>query len=319
MSQETATADKVIDKVQETTTADKVIDTVDEVMNMIQEQEADDLIRELWENNQDRLIDLGQALILSVIVVILAWIFAKITKKMIMKVTAKVSDGDDSVGRVLYGIARTIIWLLTFLIVLDLFGVNTASILTVLGAAGLAIGLAMKDSLSNIAAGLMLLILRPYRKGDYVDCGSVSGTIEQMCLFSTILMTVDGIFVSVPNSAIFGTPIKNYSRNALRRADITVGIAYGDSLAKGMEILQALMMKNEKIVKDPAPEVLVDQLADSSVNLTLRFWTTSADYWDVYWMVKAQLKSTIEDAGLNIPFPQRVITFATPIPDKKAE
>ena len=165
----------------------------------------------------------------------------------------------------------------------------------------------------------MLLILRPYRKGDYVDCGSVSGTIEQMGLFSTILMTVDGIFISVPNSAIFGTPIKNYSRNALRRADITVGIAYGDSLAKGMEILQALMMNNEKIVKDPAPEVLVDQLADSSVNLTLRFWTTSADYWDVYWMVKAQLKSTIEDAGLNIPFPQRVITFATPIPDKKAE
>ena len=178
-----------------------------------------------------------------------------------------------------------------------------------LGAAGLAIGLAMKDSLSNIAAGIMLLILRPYKQGDYIDCGSISGTIRQMGLFSTVLKTADGLFVSAPNSVVFGTPIKNYSRNPTRRTDITVGIGYEDSLPEALSVLKEIMMQEPMVLKDPAPEVLVSELADSSVNLTLRYWTASEDYWPAYWTIKAKLKPVIEGAGLNIPFPQRVITF----------
>jgi len=195
------------------------------------------------------------------------------------------------------------------LIILDLFGVNTASILTVLGAAGLAVGLAMKDSLSNIAAGLMLLFLRPYKEGDYIDCGSISGTIVEIGLFSTFLKTFDGIFISAPNSTLFGNPVKNYSRNPFRRADITVGIAYGDSLGKALEVLQALLKNHELVQQDPAPQVLVADLAESSVNLTLRYWAKSQDYWNAYWSIKRQLKEVLESAGLNIPFPQRVVTM----------
>jgi small conductance mechanosensitive channel len=162
----------------------------------------------------------------------------------------------------------------------------------------------------------MLIILRPYKVGDYVDCGSISGTITEMELFSTVVTTFDGIFISAPNSVIFGTPIKNYSRNERRMANIQVGISYGDSLAEGISILQNLLNSNELILKDPAPAVLVTELADSSVNLTLRYWTTTGNYWTVFWQIKSELKATIEDAGLSIPFPQRVITFANAVPDK---
>ena len=268
-----------------------------------------DFFRNFWENHQGELIQFGKTIVLVLVVVAAAWIITRVTNKAIKKIVAKFPAVDEALAQVLGNVARVLIWLLAFLIVLDLFGVNTASILTVLGAAGLAIGLAMKDSLSNIAAGLMLLILRPYKLGDYVDCGSVSGTIKEMGLFSTILETVDGLFIAAPNSAVFGSPVKNYSRNPLRRADITVGVAYGDSLVKAIEVLQTLMAQNEKILKEPAQQVLVSDLSDSSVKLTLRYWTKSGDYWEVFWAVKAQLKPAIEDAGLTIPFPQRVVTM----------
>lgn len=293
---------------------------VDDVISTVQNGNVDGFFRNLWLENQGAILHFGKILLLAVVIVLLAWIFSRIVRKIIRRASQKSAILDGSVGKVLYGIIRSMIWLLALLIVLDLFGINTASILTVLGAAGLAVGLAVKDSLSNIASGLLLLFLRPYKVGDYIDCGSVSGTIKEMGLFSTILMTPDGLFVSAPNSVIFGTPIKNFSRNPLRRADITVGIAYGDSLAQGVEILKNMMAANELILKDPAPEVLVADLADNSVNLTLRYWTTTENYWNAFWMVKGQLKMTIESAGLNIPFPQRVITFATPIPENtKAE
>ena len=272
-----------------------------------------------WEQYQEEIILLGQCILLTILVILLAWLMSKITKRMLIKAMSKIPGLDESVGRILAGIAKAVIWLFAVLIILDLFGINTASLLTVLGAAGLAVGLAMKDSLSNIAAGLMLLFLRPYKSGDYIDCGSVSGTIKEIGLFTTVLMTVDGVYISAPNSAIFGHPIKNFSRNPLRRADITVGIAYGDSLACAIETLKKLMLDSDLIMKEPAPEVLVSDLADSSVNLTLRFWTATENYWAAYWMIKAQLKTTIESAGLNIPFPQRVVTFANAIPEKKAE
>lgn len=268
-----------------------------------------DFFRNFWENHQGELIQFGKTIVLVLVVVAAAWIITRVTNKAIKKIVAKFPAVDEALAQVLGNVARVLIWLLAFLIVLDLFGVNTASILTVLGAAGLAIGLAMKDSLSNIAAGLMLLILRPYKLGDYVDCGSVSGTIKEMGLFSTILETVDGLFIAAPNSAVFGSPVKNYSRNPLRRADITVGVAYGDSLAKAIEVLQTLMAQNEKILKEPAQQVLVSDLSDSSVKLTLRYWTKSGDYWEVFWAVKAQLKPAIEAAGLTIPFPQCVVTM----------
>lgn len=271
-------------------------------------------LQTLWEEQQENVIRFGMTVLQIILVILVAWIVGRILSRVISKSIGKIPMMDISVGKVLSSVARTFIWLFAFLIILDLFGVNTASILTVLGAAGLAIGLAMKDSLSNIAAGLMLLILRPYKVGDYVDSGAASGTIEEMGLFTTTLKTVDGIFISAPNNAIFGGPVKNYSRNPLRRADIVVGIAYGDSLPKAIEVLTEYLKQNELVIQDPAPEVLVSELSDYSVNLNLRFWATSEKYWDAYWNVKEEVKAVIESAGLNIPFPQRVVTVVNAIP-----
>ena len=298
---------------KETVAVEKVVDNVVVTVNS---GKTGEFFRQLWETHQADILHFGKVLLLSLLVILIAWLFTRIARRLIYKAVEKIAKLDESIARVLYVIARTVIWLFAFLIVLDLFGINTASILTVLGACGLAVGLAMKDSLSNIAAGIMLLILRPYKLGDYVECGGISGTIKQMGLFSTILVTPDGLFISAPNSQLFGAPIKNYSRNEKRRVDITVGISYGDSLTKGLEVLQALMEKNDLVLKDPAPQVLVQDLADSSVNLTLRFWTNTADYWTVYWQIKEGLKNAIESAGLNIPFPQRVVTFANAIPQQ---
>ena len=267
----------------------------------------------LWENYQDEIISAGTSLLWAVLVALLGFVLCRILKRLIFKAAEKISNADNSVARIFYSIVKVFVWVLAVLIILELFGVNTASVLTVLGAAGLAVALAMKDSLSNIAAGLMLLILRPYKTGDYVECGSVSGTIKEMGLFTTELITIDGMYILIPNSAIFGSPVKNYSRNPLRRADITFGIAYGDSLELAIGVMKKLMDEHSGILKDPAPEVLVAELADNSVNLTLRFWTANECYWDVYWDVKTQLKPAVEAAGLNIPFPQRVITLATPV------
>ncbi len=300
--------------------AAKTEKVINQVADTVQQGNYQEAWNNFWATYSDSIMNFCKILVLALIIILIAMFVGRLTRKIIMRAVDKVPSLDHSVGNIFYSIARTFIWLFAVLIILDLFGFNTASLLTVLGAAGLAVGLAMKDSLSNIAAGLMLLLLRPYKVGDYVDCGSVSGTIKEMGLFTTTLSTPDGIFISAPNSVIFGTPVKNYSRNDTRRVDITVGISYGDSLPQGIKILQSLMEKNEIILKDPAPQVLVADLADSSVNLTLRFWVPTAKYWDAFWAIKGQLKETIEAAGLNIPFPQRVITFANAIPEdeKKA-
>ncbi|MBR4717346.1 MAG: mechanosensitive ion channel family protein, partial [Lentisphaeria bacterium] len=194
----------------------------------------------LWNNHSDDIIRFVKAVILALIVLVVIKLVSMAARKIIAR-SFKKFEGDISLTHATYTIVRTLIWVIGLLIILDLFGFNTASILTVLGAAGLAIGLAMKDSLSNIAAGIMLLILRPYKLGDYIDCGSVSGTIQQMGLFSTILKTPDGLFISTPNSVVFGTPIKNYSRNPTRRSDITVGVAYSDSLPVALQAMQELL------------------------------------------------------------------------------
>ena len=263
----------------------------------------------LWNNHSDDVIRLVKVVILALVVLVAIKIVCIVARKLITRSFKRFEAMDPSLCHATYAIVRTLVWVVGLLIILDLFGFNTASILTVLGAAGLAIGLAMKDSLSNIAAGIMLLILRPYKQGDYIDCGSVSGTIQEMGLFSTVLKTPDGLFVSAPNSVVFGTPIKNYSRNPTRRSDITVGIAYADSLPVAIQAMKEILEQEEMILKDPAPEVLVAELADSSVQLTLRYWTATENYWPAYWTVKARLKPAIEKAGLNIPFPQRVVTF----------
>jgi small conductance mechanosensitive channel len=189
--------------------------------------------------------------------------------------------------------------------ILNAFGINTASLLAVLGAAGVAIGLALKDTLGTIAAGIILLLLGSYRRGEYIEFGSYGGTVKEINLFNTILETADGLFISAPNSSIWGTPLKNYSRNGRRRMELSVGISYSDSIDTAFRAMQNIAETETRFLKDPAPQIVVQSLGDSSVNVALRAWASTDAYWDIYWDQMKLLKPRILEAGLHIPFPQR--------------
>jgi len=251
----------------------------------------------------------GKIILLAAVILIIAYFINKLIHKAFNKAAEKYSM-DVSLVSIINRVLTLLVMSFALLIILELLGINTASVLTVLGAAGLAVGLALKDTLSNIAAGIFLLTQHPYKTGDFVECAGMSGSILEIGLFTTKLRTPQGQDIFVPNNSIIAAPITNYSSNKIRRADITVGIDYADNLEAGIKLLQAMMDRHPLILKDPAPVVVVAELADSSVNLTLRFWTENANYWDAYWDIQRNLKPEIEGAGLNIPFPQRVVTFA---------
>ncbi len=193
-------------------------------------------------------------------------------------------------------------------------GVQTTSVLTVLGAAGLAIGLALQGTLANIAAGIMLLWLRPFRVGDYIDSGNVAGTVEEINLFHSRLRTWDGIYKFVPNSGLWNTTLTNYSRNRTRLVLIEFGIAYEDDIAAGRKVLAEHASAHPDVLNDPPVMVVPLSLGDSSVVLQLRAWSTTAKFWDTRWDLTEGGKKALEAAGITIPFPQRVVHWAIRIP-----
>lgn len=191
------------------------------------------------------------------------------------------------------------------LAVLNLVGVQTASAIAVLGAAGLAVGLALQGTLSNFAAGVMLLTFRPFQVGDWVDVATVSGTVREIGLFSSVLHSGDNIRVIVPNSQIYGHTIKNYSANPTRRIDLVMGVSYDDDLAEAQRTMERVLAEDERVLAEPAALVAVDELADSSVNFVVRPWCNAPDYWTVRRDVTRRMKEELEAAGCSIPFPQR--------------
>ncbi len=184
-------------------------------------------------------------------------------------------------------------------------GFNTTSFLTILGAIGLAVGLALKDSLSNFAAGVMLILFRPFRVGDVVSAAGVTGGVQAINLFNTILHTPDNQKVIVPNSKIMGDVITNITANETRRIDLVVGISYEDDLEKAKAILWQILAQDPRILKEPAPTVAVAELADSSVNFVVRPWVKTSDYWAVRFDLTEKIKKTFDQEGISIPYPQQ--------------
>jgi small conductance mechanosensitive channel len=184
-------------------------------------------------------------------------------------------------------------------------GINTASFLTILGTAGLAIGLALKDSLSNFAAGVMLVLFRPFRVGDYVTVGGVSGTAKEISIFNTLLTTPDNQQIIVPNGKVMGDVIINVTKHPNRRIDLVVGIGYEDDIKKAKEIMEKVVKEHENVLADPAPQVAVCELGDSSVNFVVRPWTETANYWPTRFALIENIKIALDGAGISIPFPQR--------------
>ncbi len=188
--------------------------------------------------------------------------------------------------------------------VLGLFGIETTSLVAVLGTAGLAIGLAIQGTLSNFSSGVMLLLFRPFHVGDYIEAAGVSGTVDEIGVFSTTLNTPDNVKIIVPNSGIFGATIKNYSANETRRIDIVLGISYDDDISDAIAIINAVLGKDSRVLADPEPTVAVSELSDSSVNLVVRPWCRREDYWNLRCDLIRKFKEELKQGGCTIPYPQ---------------
>ncbi|MBT4888747.1 MAG: mechanosensitive ion channel [Rhodospirillales bacterium] len=240
----------------------------------------------------------------AIVTLIVGWIIAGWVRRMTARALKRVPHMDDTLVPFISQLLHKAVLIIVFVAVLNQFGVETTSIIAVLGAAGLAIGLALQGTLSNIAAGVMLMFLRPFKIGEFIDAGGTSGTIVQIGLFTTELLTPDGVYLIAPNSSIWNQSITNYSRNKTRRINITMGISYDDDIDGASEVLLSVMKADARTHNDPEPQVLVGALGASSVDLSMRCWTNTDDYWGVFFDLNKASKLAIEAAGYSIPYPQ---------------
>ena len=201
-------------------------------------------------------------------------------------------------------ITSAILTVFVVIAALDKLGVNTTSFAAILAAAGLAIGLSLQGSLQNFASGVMLLIFRPFKSGDYVEAGGTSGAVKSVSIFTTTILTPDNKLILVPNGNIYGGNIVNYSAKETRRVDMVFGIGYDDDLRKAKKLLETMVAEDERILSDPAPQVAVSELGDSSVNFVVRPWVKSGDYWGVMFDFTEAVKLRFDEEGISIPFPQ---------------
>ncbi len=254
----------------------------------------------------------------AVILLIAGYVIAGVAERSISSGLGHIRGFDATLRQFFSKLARYAILVLVVIMVLGQFGVQTASIIAAVGAIGLALGLALQGTLQNIAAGIMLLALRPLRVGEYVEVGSIAGTVEDIGLFATRLRQVDGIYLLAPNSTLWNQPVRNFTRNKARRNDIVVGIDYSDDIGLAERTLVGLAAKDTRVLKNPAPESFVAALCDSAVSVTLRYWTAPADYLAAKMDLTKQAKLAFDDNGLSIPFPQQVVTFQNGAPEPGA-
>lgn len=249
----------------------------------------------------------GMDVIAALAILIIGWMIAGWAGNKTRRALTKSPKVDGTLVPFLSNIVRYVILIFVVIAVLGKFGVQTASIIAVLGTVGLAVGLALQGTLSHFAAGVVLLILRPFKVGEVIEAGGKIGGVEEIGLFATNLKTADGIFVYVPNGQLLGAAMSNFSRNPTRRIDITVGVSYTDDIPKSLSVAKALMDADDRILKDPAPQTMVMSLGDSSVNIHMRCWATGGDYWDVLFGLNKGIKERYDAEGISIPFPQRDI------------
>jgi len=249
----------------------------------------------------DYALDIVGALLL----LIAGWVVAGWIEKHTGKVLKRIDRVDATLRSFVTNLVRYAILVLVMIAVFAQFGIQTTSIIAVLGAAGLAVGLALQGTLANIAAGVLLLFLRPFRVGESIDAGSIAGTVREIGLFSTELQTWDGIYLMVPNSQLASAAIQNYSRLPTRRLNLVIGISYTDDIDKALKVLSELLQNDERILDDPAHQVMVKELAESSVNINLRCWTNRENYWSLRFDLTKQAKQRLDEYDISIPFPQR--------------
>jgi small conductance mechanosensitive channel len=248
----------------------------------------------------------GTKIIMALLVFIIGrWIAKMLTRAL--KGLMERGGVDQMLISFLGNIAYAALLAVVVLAALEQLGVNTTSALAILGAAGLAVGLALKDSLSSFAAGVMLIIFRPFRLGDFVEAGGVSGVVEEIRIFHTVLKTGDNREITMPNAQIYSGTIINYSARDTRRIDLVIGIGYDDDIKKARDLLQQVLDAESTVLKDPAPTIMLLELGESSVDFAVRPWVKSADYWTTRAVLLETIKTTFDKQGISIPYPQRDI------------
>ena len=220
---------------------------------------------------------------------------------------------DETLGRFLSNLIYILLIALVILTALSTLGINTTNFLAIVGAAGLAVGLALKDSLSNFAAGVMLVFFRPFKVGDFIEAAGISGSVESIRIFSTVLKTPDNRVITVPNALIYGATITNYSAEATRRIDLLIGISYDDDIGRAKALIQGVIAGDSRILKEPASQLLLMELGASSVDIAVRVWVATSDYWNVRSDLLEAIKRALEGAGLSIPYPQRDIHIVSSV------
>ncbi|MBE0438786.1 MAG: mechanosensitive ion channel [Gammaproteobacteria bacterium] len=239
----------------------------------------------------------------AIVIVVVGRIVVKWAVKLARKVMIR-AEIDPILVNFLSSIANAVLLLFVFIAALDQLGVDTTSLIALLGAAGLAIGLALQGSLQNFAAGVMLIVFRPFKLGDFIEAGGVVGIVEKISIFSTIMKTGDNREIIIPNGQIYSGAITNYSARDTRRIDMVFGIGYDDDMRKAKQIMVEILDAHELVLSDPAPAVAVAELADSSVNFNVRPWVKSSDYWPVRSDLIEKIKLAFDDNGISIPYPQ---------------
>ena len=298
---------------EETATAEDAAKTVEEVTepaaeDSIAEVFEGDSMTEVAENLQGYLAQNGVDVLLQLLaaaaIFIVGRIVANLIANLVHKAMAK-AKVDPTLNKFVKNLLYTALLMFVIIAALNKLGVQTGSFIAIVGAAGLAVGLALQGSLSNFAAGVLMIIFKPIRLNDFVVVGGATGTVKEIGIFNTIIAGPDNVRIIVPNSQVTGANITNYTVNGTRRVDLVIGVSYEDDIKKAKEVMLTILKEHPKVLDTPEPFVGVKELADSSVNYAVRPWCKAADYWDVYFDITENVKYALEANGLTIPFPQR--------------
>ena len=263
-------------------------------------------LEEIQANWLPLLVQYGKHIVFALITLAIGWwLIGRIVSSLGHFMDKR--HADPMVTGFLSSLLNALLRVLLLLSVAGMVGIETTSFIALIGAAGLAVGLALQGSLANFAGGVLILFLRPFRAGDYIEAQGTAGTVESIMIFHTILRTADNKVIILPNGSLSNGTITNYSRKPTRRVDINVGIDYTDDIKKARSVLLGLAAADQRVLKDPAAVVYLTSLGDNSVNLSLRMWTNSADYWGVFFELQEQMKEAFDREGLSFPFPQRTI------------
>ena len=265
----------------------------------------DNQTRELIENVIAIGVEYGVDIAGAIVLLVVGWTVAGWIRRVIRRNLDSVPVLDETLKPLIANLVRYAVLIFVLIAVLNQFGVQTTSIIAVLAATGLAIGLALQGMLANVASGVMLLFLRPFNVGEYVEAGGIAGTVAEIGLFNTEIKSSAGPGLVVPNSKIWDGPITNFSRNPTRRFDIAVGIGYDDDIDGAMALLKGLLTGDDRVLDEPEPLVVVQELGDSAVIINLRAWTRSGDYGATVWDLNKEIITELQATGYSIPFPQR--------------